>query len=245
MSDQIKTHLEQIKKNLRDISNQCTYTLMEIDNLEILLKQPSQNEAATQIAVTPTEEDNAINRLKAAYLRRNFVILDTETTGLDRGEVVQIAIIGMNGETLLDTLVKPKLSIPYDAQRIHGITDETVAKAPRWDEIAPQVQAIINGKDLLVYNAIYDRKMMHQSGETAGMTKIEWREIATWVCVMEAYAEFHGDWNAYRGNYRWQKLTDAAWRLGLERKNAHSALGDCLMTLGVVKGLAQRLEWGK
>lgn len=188
-------------------------------------------------------KETALQKLEAAYRRQNWVILDTETTGLERGEIVQIAIIGMDGQPLIDTLVKPVRSIPWDAQRIHGITDEMCARSPGWREIAPRVQQIIQGKDLLVYNATYDRKMMHQAGEAAGMLKIEWRELANWVCIMEAYAEFHGEWNEYRGSFKWQKLTDAAWRLGVERKDAHSAFGDCVMTRGVFLALAKSLNW--
>jgi DNA polymerase-3 subunit epsilon len=181
--------------------------------------------------------------LKQAYQRGNFVILDTETTGLERGEIVQIAIIDQTGQTLLDTLVKPNNPIPYSAQAIHGITDAIVADAPSWAEVSPKVQSLVQGKDLMVYNAVYDRKMLHQTAESNGMPKIQWREIAQWVCVMEAYAIYHGDWNDYHQSYRWQKLTDAATRLGIDRKHAHSALGDCLMTLGVINALAKIECW--
>jgi len=187
----------------------------------------------------------ALQLLEAAYHRHNWAILDTETTGLERGEIVQIAVVGMEGQPLVNTLVKPMRSIPWDAQRIHGITDDMCAQAPGWREVAPLVIQAIQGKDLLVYNATYDRKMMHQAGEAAGMTKIEWRELANWVCVMEAYAEFHGDWNDYRQSFKWQKLTDAAWRLGVERKDAHSAFGDCVMTQGVLLALAKTLDWSE
>jgi len=166
-----------------------------------------------------------------------FLVLDTETTGLTHGEVCQIAIINSNGETLLDTFVKTKMPIPSDAIRIHGITDEMVKDAPIWPELVPQIKTILDGQLLVVYNATYDRSMFHQSGERHGLDKIEWKQIATWLCAMEAYAEFYGEFNSYHGNYKWQRLAHAARVEKVTVENAHSALGDCLMTLGVVKAM--------
>lgn len=165
----------------------------------------------------------------------DFNVLDTETTGLDDGEIVQIAIINSVGETLLDTLIKPARFIPPSATQIHGITDEICKDAPSWFEITEKIRSIITGKPLVIYNAVYDRKMMHKSQERHNLPKIEWKEITDFHCAMEAFAEFYGDWNDYRGNYRWQKLVTAAAHCNVTVANAHNALGDCLMTLGVVR----------
>lgn len=170
----------------------------------------------------------------------NYLILDTETTGLNDGEIVQIAIIDANGTVLLDTYVKPVQPIPADARRIHGITDEMVKSAPGWDVVCPQVQQILSGTpDLIVYNAVYERKMMHKSGERHGLPKTEWKNLCRWWCAMEAFAEVYGDWNEYRASYRWQKLVTAPAYYNVPQDSAHSALGDCLMTLGVVKGMCK------
>lgn len=166
---------------------------------------------------------------------KDFLVLDTETTGLEDGEIVQIAIIDNAGKTLMNSLVKPKHPIPSDATRIHGITDDMCETAPTWLELVPEIKTILDGKLLVVYNAVYDRKMMHRTAERWDLPKIEWKEISTWLCAMEAYAEFYGDYNHYRGNYRWQKLVVAAQNCGVTVENAHDALGDCLMALGVVK----------
>jgi len=181
----------------------------------------------------------SLELFRKALKNKNFLVLDTETTGLTRGEICQIAIINSNGETLLDTLVKTKEPIPDDATRIHGITDGMVKDAPSWLDIIPVVKQILNGRLLVVYNAVYDRKMMHQSSERHGLEKIEWKEIATWLCAMEAFAEYYGDWNSYHQSYRWQKLSNAAFYCDVEVENAHNALGDCLMTLGVVRAMLE------
>jgi DNA polymerase-3 subunit epsilon len=169
-----------------------------------------------------------------------FLVLDTETTGINEGEIVQIAIINAQGETLLDTLVRPYEAIPRDATRIHGINNLMVADAPTWQQITAKVKYLIEGKDLIVYNALYDRRMMHQSNEAWGLPKIDWAHLATWHCAMLEYARYHGEWNDWANDYRWQKLGDACRQMGIEVNGAHSALGDCLMTLAVCKAMISK-----
>lgn len=183
-----------------------------------------------------------LRNFRENLIGKDFLVLDTETTGLEDGEVVQIAIIDKAGETLLDTLVKPKRPIPSDATEIHGITDEMCKDAPTWIDLAPKIKTILDGKLLVVYNAVYDRKIMHRTQERWDLPKIEWKEISTWLCAMEAFAEFYGDYNSYRGNYRWQKLVTAARHFGILPNNAHTALGDCLMTLAVTNAMLKVSE---
>lgn len=180
-------------------------------------------------------EKQNLERLQAAYERGNFLVLDTETTGLERGEIVQIAVIDPDGKPLLYSYVKPAFDIPHDATRVHGITDAHVMGAPSWAQISAALLDIVRGRELVIYNAVYDRKMMHQSAERAGIPKTDWKTVAPNHCAMLAYAEFIGAWNDYRGSYRWHKLTDAALACDVPVAAAHDALGDCMMTLGVIR----------
>jgi DNA polymerase-3 subunit epsilon len=175
----------------------------------------------------------SLTKFLQAVRGKEFFVLDTETTGIDDGEVVQIAVVHSSGKILLDTLIKPTQAIPNT--HIHGITDEMCKNAPSWPEIAENLRHVLQGQLLVVYNAVYDRKMMHKSQERHNQPKIEWKEICEWHCAMEAYAEFYGEWNNYHGNYCWQRLGNAARNCGVKVENAHSAAGDCLMTLGAVK----------
>lgn len=169
----------------------------------------------------------------------DFVVLDTETTGIHVGEIVQIGVVDAAGEVLLDTLVKPTGRIPYETTRIHGITDSMVSDAPGWADITGQVESILRGRHVVVYNAIFDRKMMHQSAQCCGLPKTDWKTFSTWWCAMEAFAqEYAGGGYGYRSRYaRNQKLTMAARHYGIPVRNAHSALGDALMTLAVVRAM--------
>ncbi len=171
-----------------------------------------------------------------------FVILDTETTGLERGEIVQIAVIDSSGQVLMDQYIKPVNPIPPSVTAIHGITDAMVATAQPFSAVVPELLKILTDQNVIVYNAVYDRKMLHQSAEACGHPKTEWRELSHWWCAMEVFAEVYGDWNSYRQSYRWQKLTTAARYYNLPILNAHSALGDCQMTLGVCRAMAAAVK---
>lgn len=183
-------------------------------------------------------ESTFLSEFKQIVRRNNFVVLDTETTGLEsNAEVCQIAILESDGTVLLDTLVKPVNGIPADAEAIHHISNQMVASAPRWADVHPMVYDLLKGRDCIIYNAVYDRRILHQSAEAAGLPKTNWKQEANIACAMLAFAEVYGDWNSYRGNYKWQSLSTAARYYRLPVIDAHSALGDCRMTLGVVKAM--------
>lgn len=184
------------------------------------------------------QQSTMLKNFLSMVRRQKFYVLDTETTGLKVGEIVQIAIVDHTGNELLNTLVKPVFGIPEAATNIHGITDEMVSSAPGWNIVAPQVAEIIRGNDLIVYNALYDRKMMHQSDEHWSSERTIWRDLCRWHCAMEAYAEHYGDWNDWHSSYRWQSLTNAMFQQDLPTQDAHTALGDCLMTLALVRKIA-------
>jgi DNA polymerase-3 subunit epsilon len=175
--------------------------------------------------------------LAEVVARRDFLVLDTETTGLDNGaEIVQIAIIDAAGETLLDTLVKPVGNIPPAASNVHGITAGQVAAAPIWPELAPAIRRLLRGRDVIIYNAEYDVRMLNQS-TTRWNGVFDWNTLCTYHCAMLAFSERRGVWSDYHSNYRWWKLTDAAAHMGIPVHLAHTALGDALMTLLLVQAM--------
>jgi DNA polymerase-3 subunit epsilon len=157
------------------------------------------------------------------------MILDTETTGLDFGsEIIQIAAIDATGYPLFDTLIKPLHPIPPDATKINGITNQMVANAQPWARFYPWMVDLVGVRYLtrLTYNADFDTKMIRSSCKVNGIPTIS---LGFWECAMLRYAAYYGDWNDYRQSYRWQKLEGGD----------HTAMGECLATLALIKRMAE------
>ena len=185
----------------------------------------------------------AISRQARAWLAANALILDTETTGLgDDAEVVELAVIDCAGAVLLDTLVRPSGPVPAEAAAIHGITDAMLAEAPTWSEVHDRFCDLVEGRQVVIYSREFDTRVITQTARRYGLPAPQGFDLVLDPgrihCAMQAYAEFRGEWSAEKGQYRWQKLSAAAAQQGVTVTNAHRALGDCLMTLGVVRAMA-------
>jgi DNA polymerase-3 subunit epsilon len=164
------------------------------------------------------------------------VILDTETTGLEQDdEIVEIAIIDHQGEVLFDTRIRPQKSIPSVATEIHGIDNDMVATAPRWDEIHDAVYAVLADRNVVVYNAAFDLRMLQQSAAKYGL---QLPPISV-SCAMTTYAEYYGEWNEGRQQWQYQSLNQAADQQCIHVAGSlHSALVDCKTTLELVRVMA-------
>ena len=167
-------------------------------------------------------------------LTEDTVILDTETTGLSKSsEIVEISIIDIHGNVLLDTLVRPKRKIRSDnkATAIHGITNDMLVSAPQWKDIHEQVCSILHGKNVVIYNAEFDLRLMEQTAEKYGLTM----PGINAECLMMTYGAWDGTPSKYKG-FKWHKLADAAKALGVAVDGqTHRSLTDCKTTLGVLK----------
>ena len=97
----------------------------------------------------------------------SYVILDTETTGLNpySDKIIQLSAIkyGKDGSPIdfYNTYLNPGCPIPSSASKINGITDKMVAKAPSAEQIQEQFLSFI-GKSLIVgYNTTFDLRFLN------------------------------------------------------------------------------------
>jgi len=178
--------------------------------------------------------------------KKQFLILDTETSGIHGGvdEIVQIAVITSSGDVLLDSLVKPvnpeRLmqwgtggKRPVD---VHGLTPQMLSTAPSFPAVYEQLHPLVAGQDVVVFNAAFDRKMIDGDCRRHRLEKLP---VKKYHCAMLKYAQYYGKWNPARQDFRWQSLESACAQLQIRLdERAHSALGDCLRTLEVMKHMA-------
>lgn len=175
-----------------------------------------------------------------AWLDQNTLILDTETTGLgEDAEICEIAVIDCQGNVLLDTLVRTRWPIPRDASAIHGIHNSMCLEAGDWSGKDSAFRKLCEGRPVVIYNADYDTRILNQTANLYDLGPI----VLDAQCAMLAYAEFHGRWDHRREQWKWQKLTNAAAQMGVQIEGqAHRALADCRMTLGIIQAMASAAQ---
>jgi DNA polymerase III epsilon subunit-like protein len=174
------------------------------------------------------------------WIARKPVYLDTETTGIGSTDsIVEISVIDHDGRVLLDQLVKPVGSIAPDAMAIHGITNEMVREAPRWEAVWPDVEAALSDRVVGIYNADFDLRLLRQTHQK---NWLRWSdpENAEFFCIMKLYAQFYGEWNNRRGGYRWQSLDTAGRQCGIPLPNSHRAKDDTLLTRALLDYMARQ-----
>ncbi len=178
---------------------------------------------------------------KELLAKKDWVVLDTETTGLsDKAQVCQIGVLSHEGEVLMDTLVKPTVPITYGAVRVHGITPEMIKDAPGFMDIFPELLTILQNKFVVVYNAPFDKRLLEQTYQAhldGRPDMAQFSEELGWIDVMIPYANYFKDWNPARQSNRWQSLENACRQQGVPVVESHSAIGDCRMTLALIRKL--------
>ncbi|MEG4587169.1 3'-5' exonuclease [Microcoleus sp. MOSTC5] len=158
--------------------------------------------------------------------QKDWVILDTKTTGLVRAEIVEIAIINHLGKMLLNTLIKPSIVIPAEVTDIHGITDAMVADAPTFTEVYPRIAEVLEDKRILIYNAEFDIKILNYWCHLHNLPSLNLQQRSE--CLMEWAAQWGGDWSNYYKDYKYFPLPSGN----------HRVLGDCIAALQLIKKMA-------
>ncbi len=159
--------------------------------------------------------------------------LDTETTGIDRfSEIVEICLISDQNQVIFESLVKPTRRIPADATRIHGITQEMVHDAPTWLHVWPEVELLLASRQIGIYNADFDLRLLQQTHARYGLA---WSPPAgtSFFCIMRLYAQYYGEWDRYKGSYRWQSLEAAGRQSKIPLPNTHRAKDDTLLARAI------------
>ncbi len=183
-------------------------------------------------------------RTAKAWLQQRPVYLDTETTGLGpEAEIIEIAIVDTDGTPLLNTLVRPQGTVPWDATQVHGLTEAQLRKAPTWREVWPRVRQALSQRLVLIYNAEYDVRLMEQTSRRYGISfQIPGAEFQ---CLMRLYGEYKGTPAPEGEGYKRWRLEQAGQALGIPLPNSHRALDDTLLARALhLKIAAQPLPWG-
>ncbi|WP_310482549.1 3'-5' exonuclease [Chamaesiphon sp. VAR_48_metabat_403] len=160
-----------------------------------------------------------------------YYILDTETTGLQDPEIIELGVIDLAGNEIISQRFRPVTQITDGAAEIHGLTNVLLADEPPFYSLIDRLDKEIFQRTILIYNSAFDCRALEH---TYDLYNSDLQTVKN-DCVMGWYSQFVGEWNDYRGSYRWQKLPGGD----------HSAIGDCRATLAVIKYMAEsHLELG-
>jgi DNA polymerase III epsilon subunit family exonuclease len=165
-----------------------------------------------------------------------LAFLDVETTGLSPwfgNRICEIAILRCCGEEILasfDTLINPERPISPGAARVNGLTDEDVAEAPLFADVADQVIPLLQDAIIVCHNAPFDlgfvgRELTRLGKELPPVDVIDTLQLA------RAYFDFDSN-----------SLQAIAAYFMIDRQGAHRAMADVLTTRDVLNHFLVKLK---
>lgn len=161
----------------------------------------------------------------------NYVIIDTETTGLSPGvdSVIEFAGLRIRDSEIVErysTLVNPGFPVSDFISSLTGITSTMLETAPCMKDVALQIRNFI-GNDLLVghnvnfdINFLYDEFVKHSVGPLTN-DYLDTLRIAKKALPNLAH----------------HRLSDVAAALDIPQASAHRAMGDCETTFSCLNKL--------
>jgi len=153
------------------------------------------------------------------------VFSDTETTGLSFREghkVVEIACI--ETKDLIPTgkifhkLINPKRSMPNEAFKVHGFSEEFLKNKDTFDIIADEFLNFIKNKKIIIHNAPFDLGFL--DGEL-GLLKKEKMDRKLVIDSLEVAR------NKFPGTSNSLDALCKKFNIDLSRRTKHNALLDC------------------
>ena len=150
-------------------------------------------------------------------------VVDVETSGLspNHHRVLSVAVVNLDSsgrvEVEFTTLFNP--GCDPGPVHIHGLTLDRLAGAPTFDQIAPQLAAMLHGRTMVAHNASFDHGFLASELNRA---KVE-HSVNRRLCTMALSRRLQLDVPNH-------KLSTLAQHWKIQQRNAHDALDDARVT---------------
>ena len=159
------------------------------------------------------------------------IILDTETTGFDPRQGHRMVEIGcIEIEDLLPTgrtfhrYINPERHIDAEVVRVHGVTNEKVADAPKFRDLSDELLDFIGDAPVVAHNAAFDRAFINFELELCGRAIVP---EARWVDTLAlALKRFPGMGNSLDALCK-------RFKISLAERTLHGALIDARLLASV------------
>lgn len=169
-----------------------------------------------------------------------YTVFDLETTGMSpvHNRIIEIGAVRLEHDGSLSryqTLIHPETTISSQITRLTGITNEMVANAPTFSEIAGEFLEFIKGSKLVAHNARFDLSFLMESlGRTPGAAMWEGGAYDTLTLARKTYPGLP--------SYSLKTLREA-FRLGMDLEGtAHRALYDAEITMELFQIIMKRIH---
>ena len=153
------------------------------------------------------------------------IFLDTETTGLsfkDGHKVVEIACVETKDliatGKIFHKILNPKRTMPEEAFKIHGFSDEYLKDKETFDQIADEFLDFIKNKKIIIHNAPFDLGFL--DGELNALKKNKINREFIIDSLEIARNKFPGISNSLDALCK-------RFNIDLSRRTKHNALLDC------------------
>ena len=159
-----------------------------------------------------------------------YCIVDIETTGGVKGptRITEIAMFRHDGREVVDsfhTLLNPDCPIPPFIRQLTGISNQMVANAPRFGEVATDILRVSEGAIFIAHNVSFDFNFLKKELDWVGHAFLR-RTLCT---VRTSRKIFPG-----LPSYSLGKLCHS---LDIPLNNRHRALGDAAATVQLFEKL--------
>jgi DNA polymerase-3 subunit epsilon len=155
-----------------------------------------------------------------------YAIVDIETTGsyAAANGITEISIHVFDGDKVVEkfeTLVNPQQPIPHYIQAMTGITDQMVAKAPEFEEVAERIYAILHDKVFVAHNVNFDYSFIKAQLAATGFVLNSKK-----LCTVRLSRKIFPGFVSY-------SLGNLCHSLGIQINDRHRAGGDTAATVKV------------
>jgi len=159
------------------------------------------------------------------------VVVDVETTGFKNSDrVIELGLIWIEDEEVimdLSKLCNPGIVLPDEIVELTGITQEEVEEADDFEVIADFLIDVMQGPSTVVaYNSKFDFRFLRKEVQWCG------KELDISDSVIDPLP-----WVRNEDRGKKCSLSIACKRRGVRVKDAHRALADCYMTVGLMETL--------
>lgn len=169
--------------------------------------------------------------------QEEWVVVDVETTGgspRHGHRVTEVAAVCVSAGRIsrtFSTLVNPGRRIPPMITSLTGISDEMVREAPRFCDVASDLERVLRGRIFVAHNAAFDWSFLCSEMERSVGGRLSGRQLCTVRLARKVLPQLPS-----------RSLDSLAYYFGLEIESRHRALDDAVATAHVLLRLIDRLQ---